>query len=872
MLKKIVAVVTLFMAAAFSISAKIIWDYEERVQKLDSSVIKDLQRDSEEYSDWYGEYSDLPSVLCCSKDGETFLEKYIKLKNEAVVNFLIKGFGVEVFIYNTDADILKLCAKYGTPKMFNSFSVQMIKSENYPLNELDVFKLAQENTDSGMVKAVLPYIKKSFEKRNSMTPVLEELIADEKLTDDLLEAKVIDNNFLHLIVDYYYRNNEKEQEILNFAEKLLKSGAKVDVLNKDGETPLLAAAEDKFFSYEKLLLKYNANPNKFPKDEKSPLLNAIYSNNIELVNLLLEKGADMNALSGYYKETPLHAAADEGYYEIVKLLVEKGANVNTVSDSSKETALAVAACENSYETVKYLLEHGAKPNIKNKYGSTALNELTYEDIEIFKILVEHGADVNSKDDNGFTPLMVAAACSRLDVVQLYLDYKPDFSVRSKDGNNIFHAMMYWTLPHIVYGISDNGSWVEGSGLDNELVQLLVEKGVDINGKNGEGLTAIQIACVNRFDLLEDVEILINNGADLSVIGGEHKDSLLMFAVGNPKVIQLLLSKGADKSYVNADGKNAYDWAMELAMYNHGKGEAESVRILYDEEIDGQKNYSLQDALEAGNVVLAKKLLAECKDINAKDEKYRWPLKCAVLSQNTELIKLVLDRKPVFSQTDKSDKNDPVLLTAVKKHNVEIVKLLLEAGANPNERTMNSGCSESPLYAALFNEAYSNYSNYDFEIIKLLIKYGADPNGRGGYENETDFMLACDDCSYIVVELLLQNGADIFVTDNDMDSPYSVTGNYDKRELLKKSALNQLKSKKVIAKADIKAKEDSSFYASELSVLKKGSVLKVLEVNPEMKKRDGTLGFWIRVELTVPVKSYYGDETEGWVFSADVDIR
>ncbi len=305
---------------------------------------------------------------------------------------------------------------------------------------------------------------------------------------------------------------------------------------------------------------------------------------------------------------------------------------------------------------------------------------------------------------------------------------------------------------------------------------------------------------------------------------------------------------------------------------HNKIDLSSEQRRAIEEIDGQKNYSLQDALEAGNVVLAKKLLAECKDINAKDEKYRWPLKCAVLSQNTELIKLVLERKPVFSQTDKSDKNDPVLLTAVKKHNVEIVKLLLEAGANPNERTLNSGCSESPLYAALFNEAYSNYSNYDFEIIKLLIKYGADPNGRGGYENETDFMLACDDCSYIVVELLLQNGADIFVTDNDMDSPYSVTGNYDKRELLKKSALNQLKAKKVIAKADIKAKEDSSFYASELSVLKKGSVLKVLEVNPEMKKRDGTLGFWIRVELTVPVKSYYGDETEGWVFSADVDIR
>ncbi|MCR5612902.1 ankyrin repeat domain-containing protein [Treponema sp.] len=841
MVKRLVMAVTLFVAASFLMSAGEIWDFEERIVKLDNSVIKDIRLDSVSYDSWTDEeYEDIRSYFNDTKDGITFLEKYIRLKNDAVVSFLFKNFGEDILYYRSGLDVLLVCAEAGTPKMFNLISALKIKANSWNSNEFDLYKAAKENSDPGMIKAVAPYIKKLLERRDDTRPVIDKLVADKKLADEFWALKLIDSNYLHLIIDYYHGNKDKEQEILVFAENLLKKGAKVDVLNKRGETSLNVVAQEDFISYEKLLLNYKANPNKFPKESKSPLMFAAGKKNLELVELLVEKGAKVNALSNY----------------------------------SKETALFTAADKSSYEIVKYLLEHGANPNIKNKYEETVLHTLEEEDISVYKILLEYGADINIKDNYGYTPFSVAASQSRLDVVKLYLDYKPDFSACTKDGNNIFHLMMYWSLPHEVHGISDSGCWIEGEGLNNELVQLMVEKGVDINARNNEGSTPIQLACTSKFDLPDDVEILIKNGADLSVLWGEKKDSLLMISVRNSKVVQLLLDNGADKSYVNTEGKNAYDYAMEIAIYYHGQKCSETLRILYDEKIDGKKNYSLQDALEAGNVIVAKKLLAECKDINEKDEKGRWPLKSAVLSQNKELIKLVLDKKPDLTQKSKSGKTDTVLMTAVKKHDVETVKLLLEAGTNPNERVIDyDNCSESPLYLAVCNAYYSNHREQDFEIIKLLIKYGADPNSCGGYYGGTDFMEACSSSSVEVVEFLLQNGADVFVKDEKNRTPYSIASNSEKQKLIKSYTLNQIRMKKIIARKDIVPKQSDSVYSREMSVITKGTAIDVLEVKPDIEKNNGVEGFWIRVKLAKPVEDYNGDYIhEGWIFSGDVEIK
>ena len=77
--------------------------------------------------------------------------------------------------------------------------------------------------------------------------------------------------------------------------------------------------------------------------------------------------------------------------------------------------------------------------------------------------------------------------------------------------------------------------------------------------------------------------------------------------------------------------------------------------------------------------------------------------------------------------------------------VEIVKLLLEAGANPNDS--NSG-SQTPLHRA----AYEG----NVEVIKMLLEAGANPNANQG--RYTPLHTVAQDGNVEAVKMLLEAGA------------------------------------------------------------------------------------------------------------------
>ena len=97
-----------------------------------------------------------------------------------------------------------------------------------------------------------------------------------------------------------------------------------------------------------------------------------------------------------------------------------------------------------------------------------------------------------------------------------------------------------------------------------------------------------------------------------------------------------------------------------------------------------------------------------------------------------------------------------LQMAVEHYNVspDVIRLLLEYGADPNPPTVYDWYDESPLFyaAKLWHEGHS-------AIIALLLEYGADINARsvGGL---TPFHRAMARAQPALVELLLDHGADI----------------------------------------------------------------------------------------------------------------
>ena len=128
--------------------------------------------------------------------------------------------------------------------------------------------------------------------------------------------------------------------------------------------------------------------------------------NIEAVKQHLADGADVNAVGGLRKGTPLHSAAGEGYgeghKEIVQLLIANGADVNAKNEDGC-TPLHDAAWSGHKEIVELLITAGADVNAGDKNGATPLDlaAIQVKNTETADLLRKHGGKTGSGDLTNF---------------------------------------------------------------------------------------------------------------------------------------------------------------------------------------------------------------------------------------------------------------------------------------------------------------------------------------------------------------------------------------------------------------------------------------------------------------------------------------
>lgn len=89
------------------------------------------------------------------------------------------------------------------------------------------------------------------------------------------------------------------------------------------------------------------------------------------------------------------------------------------------------------DRARTLLEQGADPNQKDPSGETALHyALLYDENsgEIAKLLIEKGADLEATDNTyGYTPLMYAARYNSIPALQLLIDKGVPLDTKDRDG-------------------------------------------------------------------------------------------------------------------------------------------------------------------------------------------------------------------------------------------------------------------------------------------------------------------------------------------------------------------------------------------------------------------------------------------------------
>ena len=208
--------------------------------------------------------------------------------------------------------------------------------------------------------------------------------------------------------------------------ELLENGA-TQMLNSDGETPLILAANKGFASIVGVLLDDNnaGIDIQNPMSGDTALHYAVGNGHIDVVIELLFRGAKQ--MVNCARITPLIIAVDRGYTLIVEVLLDNccvGINIQNLS--SGDTALHQAAGRGHELIVKKLLGKGAQCDIQNRSGYTPLRHACQEGYQdIVDMLLNNGASPEVPDFNGFYPIHTAAQNDRSLTMNILLKYGCD---------------------------------------------------------------------------------------------------------------------------------------------------------------------------------------------------------------------------------------------------------------------------------------------------------------------------------------------------------------------------------------------------------------------------------------------------------------
>jgi ankyrin repeat protein/mono/diheme cytochrome c family protein len=199
----------------------------------------------------------------------------------------------------------------------------------------------------------------------------------------------------------------------SIVKALLARDAAVDVVSKDGLSPLMTAvARPDSFAVVQLLIAAGADVNLGRKIGRrggsSPLATAISGGDHRTIKLLIERGADVNASEGL---APLNSAAFMGDLETARQLLDRGADINGNSTFAGP-ALNTSLYAGHTEMTKLLIERGADLTVRSPsgHGTPPMVWSGYNDRgdpTIARLLLERGLDPNTANDEGETALSFA---------------------------------------------------------------------------------------------------------------------------------------------------------------------------------------------------------------------------------------------------------------------------------------------------------------------------------------------------------------------------------------------------------------------------------------------------------------------------------
>ncbi|OQE42234.1 hypothetical protein PENCOP_c004G00355 [Penicillium coprophilum] len=258
-----------------------------------------------------------------------------------------------------------------------------------------------------------------------------------------------------------------------------------------------------------------------------------------------------------------------------------------------------------------------------------------------------------------------------------------------------------------------------------------------------------------FNLLDVTQKLISLGGLVDCVDVVGKTPLSWAAQQNcPDIITLLLVNGADPNIKDSDGKTPLFLA---AMSGHER----VVQLLLEGNSDSlspddRGRLPLHAAAKQGSDIVTHLLLKQGSP-RPKDNKGHTPLFYATQYGHLNLVKLFFDLDLDFNSRDME--LNGLISAAVLNGHERVVQFLLDRGADPNVIVIDNFFNMTPLMRASILGQTS--------VIQVLLNWGVELEIKN-YAGRTALSLAATsrNRSTEVIDLLLENGADINTEDND----------------------------------------------------------------------------------------------------------
>jgi len=364
--------------------------------------------------------------------------------------------------------------------------------------------------------------------------------------------------------------------------------------------------------------------------------------------------------------------------DMLRLLVEQGANPNGVVNQLEGTPLSIAAKSGDVDKVRFLLQVGADPHFCTSSGYTPLIQAVYGQRptrpQVVRLL-DAGADPNVVTSFGESPLGTALYFSDFETLRILLDAGANIGVLG--WNSLMRA--------IAFGTPDE-------------VQAELQRGADPNEERGRGMTP-WLLCLLVGDVVK-AEKLIEYGAEIN-----SEDLFTAVGKDNPEMVRWLLDYGADP--------NAHDGYQHSVLSRAATWRANTcVKLLIDAGADvlAEDHVHSQPINDASTPEIAQMLVEAGADINFIGGAGYTLLKSSAERLDVEMVRALIDMGADTDAETKRYSTTP-LYVAVQQDDLEIARLLLKAGANPNAQN-------GDLWFPLANAQ-------SIEMVQLLLDYGAD---------------------------------------------------------------------------------------------------------------------------------------------------